>query len=84
VPTLRTKITIEDREVVIVRKRHYVVRGHCSRCGREVSMVTPRHAALLTFCDLETMSVLMQTGKVHPFSNGTEKPLVCLNSLCWL
>jgi hypothetical protein len=84
VPRLRTEITIEDREILIVKKRRYVVREHCRRCGREVSMITPSHAALLAFRDLETIHSWMRSEKVHLSADAPEKRLVCLNSLCRL
>jgi hypothetical protein len=82
VPRMRTEITIEDREILVVKRRHYVIREHCARCGFEVSMIAPSHAALLACRDLETVYSWMRTGKVHLSSErSSEKSFVCLNSL---
>ena len=79
---MRTEITIEDREILVVKRRHYVIREHCARCGFEVSMIAPSHAALLAFRDIETIYAWMRTGRVHLSSTrNSGKFFVCLNSL---
>jgi hypothetical protein len=80
-PKLVETITIEEREILVFKRRPSIVREICVDCGVVVSMITPAHAAFLTTQNIERIFLLMQNGEVHHSSHGNGKTLVCLNSL---
>ena len=78
-----TRIAIERTEVYVVRRRRHLIRTFCEDCGREVSLVPPAEAALLTFREPSAIYSLIAENRVHFRFVATEKkPFICLPSLC--
>ena len=78
----RTEIVIETSEIYVFKQQRHFVRAWCEHCGREVSLISPSEAALLTFQKTEAIYSLMNENRVH-FRYFKEKtPFVCLTSLC--
>jgi hypothetical protein len=77
----KTTITIETEEIWIIKRQRFFTRSFCQECSRDVCLVQPQDAALLSFRDLDTIYSLMESKYFHlKYLNG--KPLICLNSLC--
>lgn len=78
-----TEVVVETTEVYVVRRRRYFIRAFCEECRREVSLVPPSEAALLSFCELATIYGLIAENRVHfRFFAKEKKPFICLPSLC--
>lgn len=78
----RTEVLIETSEVYIVRQRRHFVRAWCRDCDREVSLITPSEAALLTFQETGAIYSLMDEKRVHFRVFKEKTPFICLTSLC--
>jgi len=80
---IRMEVVIETTEVYVIKHRRSFIRSWCEDCGREVSLVPPSEAALLTFQETEMIYSLMDERKVHfRFFAAEETPFICLTSLC--
>lgn len=80
---IMTEVVIETTEVYVVRRRRHLIRAFCEDCGREVSLVPPGEAALLTFQKTGEIDLLIAENRVHfRFFKEAEKPFICLPSLC--
>jgi hypothetical protein len=78
----QTEIVIETSEVYIVRHGRQRLRAWCRDCEREVSLITPGEAALLTFQDTGTILSMMAEKRIHFRLAAGKVPYVCLTSLC--
>jgi len=80
---IRTEVVIETTEVYVIKRRRLVFRAWCEDCGREVSLVPPAEAALLTFREPATIYSLIDERKIHFRIFEPERtPFICLTSLC--
>ena len=79
---IRTEVVIETREVYVFKQQRHLVRAWCEQCGREVSLIPPSEAALLTFQETEKIYSLIDKNRVHFQIFGEKTPFVCLTSLC--
>ena len=80
---IRTEVVIETTEVYIVRHRRHFIRTWCEDCGREVSLISPVEAALLTFREPAAIYSLIDENRLHFRYFAAEKtPFICLPSLC--
>jgi len=80
---IRTEVVIETTEVYVIKHQRHFIRTWCGDCGREVSLVPPSEAALLTFQEPEAIYSLMDEKRVHfRFFAVSETPFICLTSLC--
>ena len=77
-----TEFVIETTEIYVVRRQRRFVRAWCDECDREVSLLPPTEAALLTFQEPQTIYSLIDERRVHFRTFGEKTPLVCLTSLC--
>lgn len=77
-----SKITIETSETFVIKYRRHFLRAYCAQCQREVGMISPYDASILSGNDLDAIDVLIRTGKFHLYPVGEEKSFICLNSLC--
>jgi hypothetical protein len=82
VETIRSTVTIETKEVWIIKRRTFVVQGFCHQCNRKISMVPPDEAARLLCYDISTIYSFIEGNHFHILYLNDEKPLICLNSLC--
>lgn len=79
---IRTEVFIETSETFIIKRNRTFVRAWCEDCGREVNMVSPVEAALLTGYDVKAISSMMENQHIHFSYLKAETPSVCLRSLC--
>lgn len=80
---IRTNITIETTETLVIKRTRYAIRGWCENCGREVTMLTPQESARLLFCDLSAIYSSIEFNHFHVFYMNEVKPYICMNSLCF-
>lgn len=80
----RTSVTIETNEVWVVRQSRLLVRARCEQCGREASFLPPTEAARIVCRDLSAIYALMAENRFHVQCFENAKPLICLNSLCFV
>jgi hypothetical protein len=78
----RTEVFIETSEILIIKRNRTFVRSWCEDCGREVSMLPPQEAALLTGYDVKTIYSMMENQHTHFCYLKSETPYICLRSLC--
>jgi hypothetical protein len=78
----RTEVVIETSEIFIIRQRRHFIRAWCEDCQKEVSLISPREAALLTFRETDAIYSLIDENRVHFRLFGEKTPFVCLTSLC--
>ncbi len=78
---IRTTVTVETDEVWIIKRHRFFVHSFCLQCNREVSMIPPDDAALLSCRDIKTIYSLIEGNRFH-ISYFNNAPLICLNSLC--
>ena len=79
---LLTEIVIETTEIYVVRRQRHFIRAWCWECGREVSLIPPAEAALLTFQETDDIYTLIDENEIHFRFFGEKTPFVCLASLC--
>jgi len=79
---IRTEVVIETSEIYIIRHQRHLVRAWCEECAREVSLILPSEAALLTFQETGAIYSLIDERRVHFRFFGEKIPFVCLTSLC--
>ena len=79
---IRTEVVIETTEVFVIKHRLHFIRTGCEDCGREVSLISPAEAALLTFQEPDAIYSLMDENRVHFRFFGEQNPFICLTSLC--
>lgn len=78
----RTGVFIETSEILIIKRYRTFVRSWCDDCGREVSMLPPQEAALVTGYDVKTIYSMMKNQHTHFCYLKSETPYICLRSLC--
>jgi hypothetical protein len=79
---IRTEVVIETTEVYVIKHRRLLFRTWCEDCGREVSLIPPSEAALLTFRETAAIYTLIDENRVHFRFFGNQTPFICLPSLC--
>lgn len=77
----RTTITIETRQVQIIRRHMKTVQARCHECSASVPMLTPEEAAVLAQITSRTIRLLVEAGELHFTETPEGVPLICLNSL---
>ena len=77
----RTEITIQTREVVVVRQATSSKRQWCSACRAERSFVLPEQAARIADVSVRTIFRRVEEGRVH-FHEGNEGQIrICTDSI---
>lgn len=79
---IRTEVFIETSETFVIKRNRTFVRTWCEDCGREVSMLPLKEAALLTGHDVKAIRSMMENQHIHFCYLKPETPAVCLRSLC--
>lgn len=79
---IRTEVVIETTEVYVIKHQRHFIRTWCEDCGREVSLVSPSEAALLTFQEPAAIYSLIDERRVHFRFFEEQIPFICLTSLC--
>jgi hypothetical protein len=77
----QTKITIETREVWIVRRPGKVERAWCVSCAAWVEMVTPEEAAHLTNSGVRVIFRWIEQARLHFSETPAGNVMLCLPSL---
>ncbi len=78
----RTVITIETRQLTVIRRRHRtLVLAWCERCGRRVEMLMPEQAASLSNARPRAIYRRVESGELHFVETGTGLLLICSASL---
>jgi hypothetical protein len=77
-----TRLTIETRQVCVIRRRQASHRAMCKACGEAVNLVTADEAAALAHISLRAIYRLIEAGKLHFTETSQEPLLICFNSLC--
>jgi hypothetical protein len=79
---IQMELVIETTEIYVIKRRRHFIRAWCDYCRREVSLIPPSEAALLTFQETDAIYSLMDENRVHFRFFEEKKPFVCLRSLC--
>ncbi len=77
----QTKITIETREVWIIRRPDHAVRAWCGGCAAWVEMVTPEEAAHLTNIGIRLIFRWIEQTRLHFSETPAGSVMICLPSL---
>lgn len=76
----RTEITIETREVMVMKRRGSLFESWCRDCGEQTGMVRLEEAALAGV-NLQAICRQLDAHKVHLVELADGVKLICLNSL---
>jgi hypothetical protein len=79
---IRTEISIESNESLVVRRKRHSVRAWCGECRRISIMVLPTEAAFLSGRDIDQIISLMYEREIHVRYIETRGLYLCLTSLC--
>ena len=79
---IQTEFVIETTEIYLIKRQRHFVRAWCDECDRQVSLISPAEAALLTFQETDAIYSLIDERRVHFRLFGEKTPFVCLTSLC--
>lgn len=81
----RTAITIETKRRLVIRSggRQKVIRGWCGACHADQPLITVEYAAFLSDLSVRQLFRQVESGRLH-FSEPTDGPRLCLDSLCEL
>ena len=77
----RIEITVEQRRLVVLRRRNQSVSAWCEICDGHVQMVTPDDAAQLCQVSTRTIYRRLETGRLHFTETEKGFSLICLQSL---
>jgi hypothetical protein len=77
-----TKLTIETRRVLLIRRVKSSRRLRCEECCEVVHFVTAREAAIIANASQRTIYRWAEAGKIHFTETDDDLLLVCFNSLC--
>ncbi|MBA2501940.1 MAG: hypothetical protein H0V27_03585 [Pyrinomonadaceae bacterium] len=73
----RATITVETRQVTVVRRRGQSLKGWCSACAAEVQMLTPEGAAQLLATTPRAIYRRVENGDLHFVESGSGALLIC-------
>lgn len=77
-----TEVVIETCETYVIKHQRHLVRAWCEDCQKEVSLIPPSEAAILTFQETSAIFFLMDTNRIHFRYLREKTPFICLTSLC--
>ncbi len=78
---LRTEITIEVEDLMLIRSRGRSLQLWCPECGADVEMVTPSEAARIAGVTSRTIYRWVEQARLHFVENAGDSILVCVVSL---
>ncbi len=76
----KTVVSIETRQLTVIRARRPVVLAWCERCSAQVRMVTPEQAAAFAGTRPRAIYRRVESGGLHFIETG-EGLLICAGSL---
>ena len=79
--TKRTQISVEKREVWVVRGQQKVMAALCEACGTQVEMVIAEQAAAMARVSRRDIYRRVESGELHFTETEDGLLYVCLNSL---
>lgn len=79
--TKRTQVTVEKREVWVIRRPGKVTMVWCEACGATVEMVTAEQAATQAEVSRRAIYRQVENGEIHFTETADGQLFVCLNSL---
>jgi excisionase family DNA binding protein len=77
----RTEITVETKEVIVLRLRTSSVRAWCEPCAEQVKMITVDEAAAVAEVTARTIYRWVETQRVHFTETPDGQLFICFNSL---
>jgi len=77
----KIQVTIETRQLLVVKKMNGVSQGRCTECGGDVPLIRPEEAAVLAGVSPRTIYRRVEAGLVHFAESPEGWLLICLNSL---
>ena len=79
--TIRTEVTIETDERLIIRRGGQLPRARCSECGEQGTMISLEEAVALAGVSSRAIHHWVETGQIHFAETSDGFLLVCLNAL---
>ena len=76
-----TEITIETREVWVIRRATAKAQLRCAACDDQLTMVTIDQAVEIVHVSARTIYRWVESGQIHFWETAEGKLLICLNSL---
>jgi len=77
----RTEITVETRNLIILRKSSKTFKTLCPHCVSESMMITPETAAIVYGISTRTVYSRLEEDLIHFIETERGTVLVCLHSL---
>lgn len=78
---VRTEITIETHEVMVIRRQGSYPQSHCRRCGEQATMLSLDEATALSNISTRKLFRLVEDGKLHFIETPKGTLLICSESL---
>src|SRR6266850_5888998 len=78
---IRTQITIQTRQRIVVRPLRDSFQAWCEPCLEVVPAITPETACRFLHISIETLHGLLAGGKLHAVEATNQSRLICCNSL---
>jgi predicted DNA-binding transcriptional regulator AlpA len=76
-----TEITVETRQITIIRRRQKTVCVWCAACAEEVEMVTPEQVAEVTGLSMRAIYQQVEQGRFHFIETAEGQMRLGLNSV---
>ena len=80
-PPQKTEVKIETHETWVIRRLKRTTDGWCQRCARQVVLVTPEEASLITDAGLRQIFRHIELAQFHFLESTSGGILICLPSL---
>jgi hypothetical protein len=78
---VRTEITIETHEVMVIRRRGSYLRSRCSDCGEQAAMLTLEEATTVFPISMRNLFQFVEAENLHYVETSKGTLLVCSESL---
>ena len=78
---VRTEITIETHEVMVIRRRGNFPKSNCAECGEQATMLTLDEATTVFGISTRKLFQFVEEGKLHFMETIKGTLLVCSESL---
>jgi hypothetical protein len=76
-----TEVTVETRQVTVIRRRQPTAHAWCAACAAVVEMVTAEQAAILMSQSVRAIYRELERGRLHFSETAAGGVRLCLNSV---
>ncbi len=77
----KTTITVEQQEILVLRRRRRVTQRWCDGCAQQVEMLSPEQAVAVVGRSARAIYRQIEAGQLHFTETPEGLVWICLNSL---